>query len=269
MAKTYKSAYQRIINMPSTDITKLSENELNGLLSEASRIANNRRANAVKQMEKHGIKSSIYADQAPYTRPEGGGNMSYRYVDFDFHPEVSLQEKQAKFAEIKRFLSAKTSTYAGIKRSVNLFRDTLTAGLHGGNLDKELRGLEVTAMNEGWSPKRLQREKEKLIKALAAQARAMHSDAERRLEALDDSDIVDLFWETYRRVREEKSTSVYGSDSVKDIIYQEVTDNPDMSGESLATIVKRRLDEEVYSDVNRAGHNSFKRGGGYRNGSNS
>ena len=190
--KTYRSRYQQILNMPSTEISKLTEPELNAILQDASRIAIQRRSKAIKQMEKAGIKASIYSDQAPYTHTEGG-NMSYRYIDFDYHPTDTFDQKRAKLAEIKRFLSAKTSTYAGIKKSYELFKETLTASLYGGKVDERLRELERVAMSEGWSARKLQREKEKLIHMLADEARQRYGDVNNRLSLIDDSDMVDKF----------------------------------------------------------------------------
>ena len=100
MKSTKQKSVAQILNMSSRQISKLSDAELRKITVIANSAANKR----IKRAEKAGLTSGVIEQAKEY------GKFSVKGVE-------SRAQLETQFTRVRNFLSAKTSTTAGIKRS--------------------------------------------------------------------------------------------------------------------------------------------------------
>ena len=100
MRNTKQKSVAQILNMSSRQISKLSDAELRKITVIANSAANKR----IKRAEKAGLTSGVIEQAKEY------GKFSVKGVE-------NRAQLEAQFTRVRNFLSAKTSTTAGIKRS--------------------------------------------------------------------------------------------------------------------------------------------------------
>lgn len=226
-----------IKNLTTAQLNSMTHEQVKTYLQRASSIAKNRRSNAIKKMEEFGVEAGIYAKQ-----PKGHQNMSYRYTDFNYDPTEPRGKMVHKLRTIQRFLNDKTSTWTGIKETYSNFTNYLTAisGKNGDFVKAELARIDREGSREGLSDSQIKRRKNAYLKMEADRAMNIR-DAAIKANKFDKKRQVRKFWGVYNRIRETFKKEVYDSDSVKQLIYDELTKDARIGVDKLVKRVSEKL----------------------------